>query len=94
MAYCTAADVRTIVNTALSDSEITGIIEMSDADNEIRAPEYSEFCQVLTRQAEENIGSPTKVTSLMYSTHNLGSQQRAREEVCDSFEENLLICIF
>ena len=32
MAYCTAADVRTIINTALTDSEIAGIIEMSDAE--------------------------------------------------------------
>jgi hypothetical protein len=32
MAYCTAADVRTIVQTNLTDSEITGIIETSDAE--------------------------------------------------------------
>ena len=32
MAYCTAADVRAIVLTSLTDSEITGIIETSDAE--------------------------------------------------------------
>ena len=32
MAYCTAADARTIVQTSLTDGEITGIIETSDAE--------------------------------------------------------------
>ncbi len=32
MPYCTAADVRVMVDTALSDGEITGIIETSDAE--------------------------------------------------------------
>ena len=32
MAYCTASDVRLIVNTTLTDPDITGIIEMSDAE--------------------------------------------------------------
>jgi len=32
MAYCTAADVRAIVLTSLTDGEITGIIETSDAE--------------------------------------------------------------
>jgi len=32
MAYCTAADVRAIVQTSLTDGEITGIIETSDAE--------------------------------------------------------------
>ncbi|HUV53890.1 MAG TPA: hypothetical protein VMW03_01650 [Candidatus Krumholzibacteriaceae bacterium] len=31
MAYCTASDVRRIIHTSLTDSEITSIIEMSDA---------------------------------------------------------------
>ena len=32
MAYCVSSDVRLIVNTTLTDVEITGIIEMSDAE--------------------------------------------------------------
>lgn len=36
MPYCTAADVRTIVDTSLTDEEITGIIETSDAEIERR----------------------------------------------------------
>jgi hypothetical protein len=32
MPYCTAADVRAMVDTALTDGEITGIIETSDAE--------------------------------------------------------------
>ena len=31
MAYCTASDVRLIIHTSLSDSEIASIIETSDA---------------------------------------------------------------
>ena len=31
MAYCTASDVRIIVNTSLTDDQITTIIETSDA---------------------------------------------------------------
>jgi len=31
MAYCTSSDVRLIIHTSLSDSEITSIIETSDA---------------------------------------------------------------
>ena len=30
--YCTAADVRSIIHTGLTDSEIDGIIELSDAE--------------------------------------------------------------
>jgi len=36
MAYCLSSDVRLIVNTTLTDVEITGIIEMSDAEIDAR----------------------------------------------------------
>jgi hypothetical protein len=32
MVYCMAADVRLIVSTSLTDTEVSGIIEMSDAE--------------------------------------------------------------
>ena len=32
MAYCTSADVRTIINTVLTDDQVTSIIETSDAE--------------------------------------------------------------
>jgi hypothetical protein len=32
MPYCTAADVRLIVHTSLTDAEIGGVIELSDAE--------------------------------------------------------------
>lgn len=32
MPYCTASDVRLIINTTLTDEEIDSIIEMSDAE--------------------------------------------------------------
>ena len=36
MAYCTASDVRLIVETSLTDTEISGVIEMSDAEIDSR----------------------------------------------------------
>ena len=36
MAYCTVADVRLVVETSLTDTEISGIIEMSDAEIDSR----------------------------------------------------------
>jgi len=36
LAYCTAADVRLVVETSLTDAEITSLIEMSDAEIEGR----------------------------------------------------------
>ena len=36
MAYCTAPDVRSVVNTTLTDDEILAIIEMSDAEIDAR----------------------------------------------------------
>lgn len=36
MAYCSASDVRLIVNTTLTDEEITSIIETSDAEIDAR----------------------------------------------------------
>lgn len=32
MTYCTASDVRLVINTSLTDSEVTSIIEQSDAE--------------------------------------------------------------
>jgi len=32
LAYCTAADMRTVLDTSLTDGEITSIIETSDAE--------------------------------------------------------------
>lgn len=32
MAYCTASDVKLVVETSLTDAQIDGVIEMSDAE--------------------------------------------------------------
>ena len=32
MGYCTASDVRLVIETSLTDQEIEGIVEMSDAE--------------------------------------------------------------
>ena len=44
MTYCTASDVRIIINTKLTDDQITGIIETSDAqiDKRIGAQDASD----------------------------------------------------
>ena len=44
MAYCTASDIRLIVSTSLTDTEISGIIAMSDAeiDNRIGSKDTSD----------------------------------------------------
>ena len=36
MAYCTASDVRLVVDTDLTDAQIVGIVEMSDAEIDAR----------------------------------------------------------
>jgi hypothetical protein len=36
LVYCTASDVRFIVETSLTDTEISGIVEMSDAEIDLR----------------------------------------------------------
>ena len=36
MAYCTASDVRLVVDTDLTDAQIAGIVEMSDAEIDAR----------------------------------------------------------
>jgi hypothetical protein len=36
LAYCTASDVRLVVETSLTDTEISGVIEMSDAEIDSR----------------------------------------------------------
>ena len=49
MAYCTASDVRQIIHTSLTDSEITSIIEMSDAQIDKRLGAQSSSDKVVKK---------------------------------------------
>jgi len=49
MAYCTAADVRRIIHTSLTDSDITSIIEMSDAQIDKRLGAQSSSDKVVKK---------------------------------------------
>jgi len=49
MAYCTASDVRRIIHTSLTDSEITSIIETSDAQIDRRLGEQSPSDKVVKK---------------------------------------------
>ena len=49
MAYCIASDVRQIIHTSLTDSEITSIIEMSDAQIDKRLGAQSSSDKVVKK---------------------------------------------
>jgi len=58
MAYCAASDVRLIIETSLSDTEIETLIEMSDAEIESRLGPQSpadklvkKLCALITAHA-------------------------------------------
>ena len=49
MAYCTASDVRQIIHTSLTDSDITSIIETSDAQIDKRLGAQSSSDKVVKK---------------------------------------------
>ena len=49
MAYCTASDVRLIIHTSLTDSDITSIIETSDAQIDKRLGAQSSSDKVVKK---------------------------------------------
>ena len=49
MAYCTASDIRRIIHTSLTDSEITSIIETSDAQLDKRLGAQSSSDKVVKK---------------------------------------------
>ena len=49
MAYCTASDVRQIIHTSLTDSDIASIIEMSDAQIDRRLGAQSSSDKVVKK---------------------------------------------
>ena len=76
MAYCTAADVRTIINTALTDSEITGIIEMSDAEIDKRLG---------TQDASDKL---IKKLSMLLTAHTIKARQPRSQAIGEYREDS------
>jgi len=81
MAYCTAADVRTIVNTSLTDSDITNIIVTSDAEIDKRLGTQSSTDKLI------------KKLSMLLTAHTVKTRQprsvaigEYREDVGDVLE--------
>ena len=81
MVYCTASDVRTIVQTSLTDGEITGIIETSDAEIDRR---------IGSKDASDKL---IKKLSMLLTAHTIKTRQpqslaigEYREDVGDVIE--------
>lgn len=49
MAYCIASDVRLVVDTDLTDAQIAGIVEMSDAEIDARIGSQSTPGELVTK---------------------------------------------
>ncbi len=63
MAYCTAIDVRLVVDTDLTDAQIAGIVEMSDAEIDARIG------------AQSTPGELVKKLSVLLTAHAIKTRQ-------------------
>jgi len=63
MAYCTASDVRLVVETSLTDTQITSIIEMSDAEIDKRLGSQSSSDKLI------------KKLSMLLTAHTIKTRQ-------------------
>lgn len=63
MPYCTASDVRLIVQTDLTDAQIAGIVEMSDAEIDSRIG------------AQSTPGELVKKLSVLLTAHAIKTRQ-------------------
>ena len=63
MPYCTAADMRTMVDMALTDGEIVGIIETSDAEIDRRIG------------VQSGSDKPVKKLSMLVTAHAIRARQ-------------------
>jgi hypothetical protein len=74
LTYCTAADVRTIVDTGLTDAEIAGIIESSDAEIERRV-------------GPQEAGGLARKLSMLLTASTIRKRQPSSQAVGDYREE-------
>ena len=75
MAYCTAADVRTVVQTSLTDSDITGIIETSDAEIDRRLGTQSSTDKLI------------KKLSMLLTAHTIKTRQPKSQAIGEYRED-------
>ena len=75
MAYCTASDVRLIINTTLTDDQITNIIEMSDAEIDRR---------IGAQDASDNL---IKKLSMLLTAHTIKTRQ-PRSQAIGEYRED------
>ena len=75
MAYCTAADVRTIINTVLTDNEITSFIETSDAEIDRRIG------------AQDPSDKLVKKLSMLLTAHTIKTRQPKSQAIGDYRED-------
>jgi hypothetical protein len=75
MSYCTAADVRTIINTVLTDVEIVSIIETSDAEIDKRIGTQSPTDKVI------------KKISMLLTAHTIKTRQPQSQAIGEYRED-------
>jgi len=74
MAYCTASDVRLIVNTTLTDLDITSIIDMSDAE-------------IDRRIGAQTADSLIKKLSMLLTAHTIKTRQPKSQAIGEYRED-------
>ncbi|MCW3979806.1 MAG: hypothetical protein NWF12_08675 [Candidatus Bathyarchaeota archaeon] len=75
MPYCTAADVRLVIDTALSDDEIANLIEMSDSEINRR---------IGSQSASDNL---IKKLSLLLTAHAAKTRQPQSQAIGEYRED-------
>jgi hypothetical protein len=70
-AYCTAPDIRTIIQTSLTDGEITGIFEMSEAQIDRRTG------------ARDSNNKLVKKLSILLTDHAIKTRQPMSQAIGD-----------
>ena len=87
MTYCTTSDVRIIINTKLTDDQITSIIETSDAqiDKRIGAQDASDK---LIKKLSMLLTAHT-IKSRYPQSQALGEYREASEKILDVWEKEI-----
>ena len=75
MAYCTAADVRAIINTNLTDDQVTSIIETSDAEIDKRLG------------AQSSSDKLVKKLSMLLTAHTIKTRQPKSQAIGEYRED-------
>jgi len=76
VAYCTATDVRLIIDTTLTDAEISGVIEMSDAEIDRRIG------------AQDALDKLVKKLSMLLTAHMIKTRQPRSQGIGEYREDS------